>query len=73
MNAFWEWGERDENFWRSCASATSRSMVVTPSVVNRGFSLNMSVPGVISWVAMRPSPFPSMGAIFQSVLLSEVG
>jgi hypothetical protein len=37
-------------------------MVVTPSVVNRGTSLKTRVPGVMSRVAMRPSPFPGMGA-----------
>jgi hypothetical protein len=65
MKAFCEDGESEENFLRSCVSATSRSMVVTPSVVNRGTSLKTRVPGVMSRVAMRPSPFPGMGAISQ--------
>lgn len=48
--------------------------MVTPSVVNRGLSLRRSVPGVMSWVAMRPRPFPGIGAIFHSeLLLSDVG
>ncbi len=47
--------------------------MVTPSVVNRGASLRRRVPGVIDWVAMRPSPFPGMEAIFQRLLGSGVG
>jgi len=38
---------------------------VTPSVVNRGVSLRRSVPGVMSWVAIRPFPFPGIISIFQ--------
>lgn len=72
MNAFWELGESDENFLRSCVSATSKSIVVTPSVVNKGLSLRSRVPGVMSFVAIRPSPFPAIGAIFQRGL-SKVG
>jgi len=48
--------------------------VVTPSVVNRGASLRIRVPGVISWLAIRPRPFPGIGAILHRLVSGlEVG
>jgi hypothetical protein len=43
-------------------------MVIMPSVVKRGVSLRRRVPGVISYIAMRPSPFSGIGATFQSII-----
>ena len=48
--------------------------MVTPSVVNRGASLRIRVPGVISWLAIRPRPFPGLGAILHRLVSGfEVG
>jgi hypothetical protein len=46
-------------------SVISRSGEVTHSVVIRGSSLRIRVPGVISWAATSPFPFPEMVSIVQ--------
>jgi len=47
-------------------SFSAVSIERTQSVVIRGASLRMRVPGVMDWIAIRPFPFPGIVSSFQT-------